>query len=113
MRTIGEFEEDSETFLLHEISICPSLVKKLYPEKFDECGLVVPATRENECEGDDTVVPSQYWGFGLEGALAFLNDDTGGKPPLFENQSDNRFVVVVCWRLNIASLYAYSYTLSS
>jgi hypothetical protein len=95
VNTLGERTEDGETFILHEISICSSFASDMYPEKFDECGMVIPGDRESECFGDDTVIPSQYWGTGEAGALAFFNDDVGGKPPFFENTDDDHFVVVV------------------
>ncbi len=94
MNSIGEVTEDGSTFNLYEIVVCDSLAKKLYPENFDKCGMVVPTTRSTECLGDGTVVPSQYWGYGEEGVLNFLNDDAAGKPPFFENSTD-RFIVVV------------------
>jgi hypothetical protein len=75
--------------------ICEDFAKKLAPEHFDDCGLIVPATRSSECPGSGDVIPSAYWGTGLEGALAFLNDDAGGKPPMFENATSERFVVKV------------------
>ena len=107
MTTIGEVTEDAETFTLHEIFVCPSFARKLYPEQFDDCGLIIPGDRESECYGDDTVIPSQYWGTGEAGALAFFNDDVGGKPPFFENTSDDHFVVVVsvCILFVIIMLY--------
>jgi hypothetical protein len=57
--------------------------------------MIVPGERGNVCEGDDTVVPSEQWGSGVVGVLAFLNDDMGGKPPLFTNSDEERFQVVV------------------
>lgn len=95
LKTLGERTEGSDTFVLHEISVCPSFATKLYPENFDKCGMVIFGSRASECFGDDTVIPSQHWGSGLQGAIAFLNDDVGGKPPYFENTSDDHFLVVV------------------
>ena len=95
LKTLGERLDGLNTYTLHEISVCPSFAKKLYPEQFDECGLIIPGDRESECFGDDTVIPSQHWGTGEAGALAFMNDDVGGKPPFFENTDEDRFVVVV------------------
>lgn len=48
----------------------------------------------NECSEDDVVHPSDEWGTGLDGVTAFINDDTGGKPPLFESKDVN--VMVRC-----------------
>jgi hypothetical protein len=96
LTNLGDFEDDEGNYTLYEISICNDLAKKLYPENFDKCGLVIPGERGDICSDDDTVIPSQYWGKGEEGVLAFLNDDVGGKPPLFTNSEEERFVVTVC-----------------
>lgn len=82
-------------YTLYNITLCSSIVKDIFPESFDDCGMVVPGERGNVCEGDDTVIPSVHWGTGMEGVLAFLNDDMGGKPPLFTNSDEERFQVVV------------------
>jgi hypothetical protein len=96
LTTLGQFtDENAATFNLHEISICPTFAEKLYPDQFDTCGMIIPGDRNSECFGDDTVIPSQHWGSGKEGVLNFLNDDTGGKPPFFENTDEDHFVVVV------------------
>ena len=60
--------------------------------------MIIPGERGNVCEGDDTVVPSEHWGTGWDGILAFLNDDVGGKPPLFTNSDEERFQVVVSYQ---------------
>jgi hypothetical protein len=94
---VGSFydPEIEGNYTLYNISICSSIVKDIYPEHFDDCGMIVPGERGNVCEGDDTVVPSEHWGTGIEGVLAFLNDDMGGKPPLFTNSDEEHFQVVV------------------
>lgn len=70
-------------------------MKLLYPENFDDCGMVVPTERGSVCLGDGTVRPSDYWGSGEDGALNFLNDETGGKPPHFADSDTEKFQVVV------------------
>jgi len=63
-------------------------------EKFS-CTLNVPSDRNYICLGSNVMVPSSTWGEGINGTMNFLNDDTGGKPPLFENSETVQFVVVV------------------
>ncbi len=67
----------------------------MYPENFDDCGMVVPTERGAECLGDGTVRPSDYWGSGHDGVLNFLNDEAGGKPPEFADSDTIKFRVVV------------------
>lgn len=88
-------DDSGSNYTLYSIVVCESLVRLLYPENFDDCGLVIPTERGEDCAGDDTVVPSEYWGSGEEGALNFLNDETGGKPPLFIDEDDVRYRVIV------------------
>lgn len=95
MNNLGTKKDDEGEFTLYEILICDELAKKLYPENFDTCGFLIPGERGNICSDDDTVIPSQHWGRGEEGLLNFLNDDVGGKPPLFENSTEERFTVRV------------------
>jgi hypothetical protein len=88
-------DDGSGNYTLYNIVLCESLVRLLYPENFDDCGLVVPSSRGEICLGDGTVRPSDYWGSGEEGALNFLNDETGGKPPLFADDDGVKFRVIV------------------
>lgn len=57
--------------------------------------MVVPTERGSVCLGDGTVRPSDYWGSGEDGALNFLNDETGGKPPEFADSDTEKFQVIV------------------
>mmetsp|Transcript_21103 Transcript_21103/g.27373 ORF Transcript_21103/g.27373 Transcript_21103/m.27373 type:complete len:224 (+) Transcript_21103:77-748(+) len=68
-----------------EIFICKSLAEKIFPTYFDDCGIVVPAARGDDCAGDDTIVPGAYYGSGIAGAQRFLDDNGGAKPVYFEN----------------------------
>ncbi len=77
------------------MAICRSFSKDLYPENFDACSLVIPTTRASACPGNGAIIPSQVWGTGEEGVINFLNDDAGGKPPLFETTANNTFKFVV------------------
>lgn len=97
LKEVGTFHdaELGSDYTLYNISICRSIAKDVYPEAFDDCGMIIPGERGNVCEGDDTVIPSEQWGTGEEGVLAFLNDDVGGKPPLFTNSDEERFQVVL------------------
>jgi hypothetical protein len=88
-------DDGGGNYTLYSIVLCENLVRLLYPENFDDCGMVVPTSRGEECLGDDTVRPSDYWGSGEEGALNFLNDETGGKPPLFSDDDGVKFRVIV------------------
>ena len=73
-------------------------MKLLYPENFNDCGMVVPAQRGSVCLGDGTIRPTEYWGSGEAGALIFLNDENGGKPPEFANSNTEKFQVVVSFK---------------
>jgi hypothetical protein len=88
-------DDSGGNYTLYSLVICESLVRLLYPENFDDCGFVVPTARGDDCAGDDTVIPSEYWGSGEEGALNFLNDEAGGKPPLFWDDDEVRYQVIV------------------
>ena len=94
-------DDSGSNYTLYSIVVCESLVRLLYPENFDDCGLVIPTARGEDCAGDDTVVPSEYWGSGEEGALNFLNDETGGKPPLFSDDDEVRYRVIVSNRTHL------------
>ena len=74
-----------------QISLCPSFASQIRLSSFDECGFVRVEERGNDCAGDDTIIPSTFYGNSL---LAFLNDDRGGKPPFFENGDLNVTVVI-------------------
>ena len=46
--------------------ICSSLVDKVQPKDFDNCGMVRVAERGAPCAGDDVVVPSDCWKYGTD-----------------------------------------------
>lgn len=97
-------DDPSLNYTLYSIVICENLIRLLYPENFDDCGLVVPAARGDNCAGDDTVRPSDYWGSGEDGALNFLNDEAGGKPPFFSDDDNVKYRVIVS---DIASRFSH------
>jgi len=41
--------------------ICSNLAKKVKPDEFDECGMVMVAERGDLCGGDDVIVPGDQW----------------------------------------------------
>mmetsp|Transcript_2313 Transcript_2313/g.3555 ORF Transcript_2313/g.3555 Transcript_2313/m.3555 type:complete len:234 (-) Transcript_2313:122-823(-) len=88
-------DDDGGPYEQYEIHVCSDFAKLLYPENFDDCGLIIPGERGNICSDDDTVMPSTYWGKGKDGAENFLNDDVGGKPPLFTDGDTEKFKVVI------------------
>jgi hypothetical protein len=78
--------------LVFEIRVCETFASNLLLHDFDECGLIVAADRyAPTCLGDDTVIPSEEW----DDTLSFMNDDTAGKPVLFENSSLVEYSVVI------------------
>lgn len=88
--------------------VCSSLVDKVQPADFDNCGMVRVAERGAPCAGDDVVVPSEQWktnttacGLAVEdgsslthyeylscnGTHKFLADESGAFPPFLDGQS--------------------------
>jgi len=94
----SEIPSPNKTF---EIRICAYLAVMLFPESF-KCSLNVPVNRNYQCLGANTQVPSIYWGTGINGTLNFLGDDTGGKPPFFENSPGITYKIVVRSPLKIS-----------
>ena len=78
----------------YEIRICAWLANLMHPESFD-CSLNLPANRYLPCLGGNPAVSYLQYGYGLNGTLNFLNDDTAGKPPFFENTPTTTYTVVV------------------
>mmetsp|Transcript_34058 Transcript_34058/g.53232 ORF Transcript_34058/g.53232 Transcript_34058/m.53232 type:complete len:239 (+) Transcript_34058:70-786(+) len=64
-----------------EIRICSQLANSIDLTTFDDCSMVRVEERGDDCGGDDTVIPSLYWG----NVSNFLNDSSAGKPIYYED----------------------------
>jgi len=82
----------------------------MLPESFD-CSLSYPGDRKLPCLGSNTNVPHLLYGYGINGTLLFLNDDTAGKPPFFENTESASFTVAVRYNASINGYFLFKLSL--